>query len=433
MFIVALCLGGLVFVLALCLILQDRKHKSMTNMKNLELNQISKEYAILREQKMQIDLEHGSCVNAIKMYNVRLEEKNIQLEESKKLYGDIQKIVQNANAALIAQNREQALNESKSALEAILGPLKNEITNFKTTSMQGSESINILKGSLETQVKSMLEATQNVGNKADSLAQALLGKHVKWQGNWGEMVLNGILESAGLQEGVHYHKQKSVDNQDGQKSIPDVILNIGGGKSVIIDSKVSLVSYKNWCDSVDDVSKQVFEKDFMKSINSHIKDLSEKKYQNILEIDALDFTIMFVPIEPAYYLMLQKDPNLSVSAWNKKIILAGPYNLMGILNIVSMLWRMQNYSKNAEQIAKKSGEMYDKFVLFLDTVDSVDKSMSKSVEMLKKAKDQLYHGKGNLVRRAEEIRQLGARNTKEISSDISDLDTSNNEEFNLSN
>ena len=248
---------------------------------------------------------------------------------------------------------------------------------------------------------------------ANNLAGALKGD-VKVQGNWGENLLEKILEHTGLKQGIHYNKEQSFNDDENNRKRPDFIVNLPEQKQIIIDSKVSLVAYDAFYSSTRKEEKENHLKSLITSIKTHIDGLSKKDYQQIHEINSPDYVIMFIAIEPAYMIALQEDHDLYQYAWNKNILLVSPSNLTAVLKTVSYIWQQDNQSKNVQEIARIGGTMYDKFKGFLDDMESIKKNLDRSSESYDKAINKLTSGRGNLVGQAERIKSLGAKATKEI-------------------
>ncbi|MGB5528873.1 MAG: DNA recombination protein RmuC, partial [Ignavibacteriaceae bacterium] len=250
----------------------------------------------------------------------------------------------------------------------------------------------------------------------------------KTQGDWGEIQLERILERSGLRKGEEYSIQESFTTEEGRKR-PDVIVNLPEEKKIIIDSKVSLVSYERLVSADDDEQRSIHIKAFIDSVKKHIKELSEKNYQSIFDHDSLDFVLMFIPIEPAFSVAIQYGENLYVDAYDKNIIIVSPSTLLATLRTIANIWKQEYQNKNVIEIAKQSGALYDKFVAFTEDLISVGNRLDQAKGSYVDAMKKLSEGRDNLVNKAEKIRKLGAKTSKSLPQNIlnrSDLDDENN-------
>ena len=263
-----------------------------------------------------------------------------------------------------------------------------------------------------------------MSEEADNLTRALKGNS-KVQGDWGEMLLETILDSSHLTKGIHYETQHNLKDEQGNNLRPDVILKLPEGKRIVIDSKVSLTAYVAYTESAtpEEASRAV--KDHLRSVRAHVDELSGKCYQALLDrtrSESPDFVIMFVPSEPAFLLAMQQDASLWSYAYNKKVIVSSPTNLFALLKIVDDLWKRDMQSRNARKIADEGSKLYDKFMGFAETLLDLGKSISASSEKYEKAIKQLKTGQGNLIRRTERLRELGVKATKSLPNQLSDYD-----------
>jgi DNA recombination protein RmuC len=249
--------------------------------------------------------------------------------------------------------------------------------------------------------------------EAQNLTKALKGDS-KTQGNWGEVILERILEKSGLRKGFEFEVQVTERNEENQLIRPDVVVKLPDNKFLIVDSKVSLTAYEQWVNSTDEAEKTAALKAHILSIRQHIKGLAEKKYQEIHGAQSPDFVLLFIPIQPAFDVALQNEPDLYNSAFEKNIILVSPTTLLATLSTVNSVWKQEYQSRNAVEIAEKSGAMYDKFVAFTEDLEKVGKAIDQSQKVYGEAMNKLVTGKGNLVRRAEHLKELGVKTGKAL-------------------
>ncbi len=304
---------------------------------------------------------------------------------------------------------------SEAKIKNLLTPLGLSITDFKAKVEQSLLEQTKQRSSLEAQVKQLFETTQKVGQEANNLAAALKGD-VKKMGNWGEMILESILENSGLERGVQFLVQSTIeDEESGAKLRPDIIVKLPEGRSVIIDSKVSLRAYDRYCSAENETSQALALKEHRDALIAHIDSLASKNYDNLAS--SLDFTMMFIPIEPAYLLAIRSDSELWAYAYSKRILLISPTNLIACLKLISDLWKREMQSKNAQEIVKRAELMYEKFCLFSSTMEKLGDSISKTQNAYSTAISQLRDGRGNLYSQAETMRSLGLKSTKRIKGD----------------
>jgi DNA recombination protein RmuC len=305
-------------------------------------------------------------------------------------------------------------------LGSILQPLQEKIASFEkkveeTYSREARERF-----SLEKELRNLQTLNSRLSEDALNLTRALKGDN-KAQGNWGEFILSSILDASGLTEGREYETQRTLmasqphATDDGRmiRSQPDVLIYLPDNRQVIVDSKVSLTAYERYCSAETEEERQLSLQQHVLSLKSHIKQLSEKRYQNLPQLNSLDFVLLFVPIEPAFSLALQKEPGLFNSAFEHQIVLVGPTTLLATLRTIQNIWRYENQSRNAQDIANKAGAMYDKFVNFAEDMDELGKKIDTTRRSYDAAMNKLQLGRGNLISRAETLRELGARASKQ--------------------
>jgi DNA recombination protein RmuC len=254
---------------------------------------------------------------------------------------------------------------------------------------------------------------------ATNLTNALKGQ-TKTQGNWGEFILENILEKSGLEKGREYSVQTSMTNETGRRYQPDVLVNLPENKTIVVDSKVSLVAYEKFCSADDEAEKAAALKEHILSIRNHIKELSAKNYQNLYQIQSLDFVLMFLPVEPAFSLAVQYDSGIFNDAFEKNIVIVSPSTLLATLRTIASIWRQENQNKNALEIARQSGALYDKFVGFVDDLINVGNKIDAAKGSYTDAMKKLHEGGGNLVSRTERIKKLGAKTTKSLPKSLLD-------------
>lgn len=300
-------------------------------------------------------------------------------------------------------------------MEAILKPLGENINTFKKKVEDTYDRESRERFTLERSVKELIEQTNKVCTEANNLATALKGQSKK-QGDWGEMILESILEKSGLTKGREYTIQDTMKDEAGKNQRPDVIVHLPENRKIIIDSKVSMVAYDKFCSAENPDMQRIALKEHINSIYSHIDLLAPKRYDQME--GSLDFVMMFIPIEPAYLTAIQADQELWSYAYNKRILLISPTNLIAALRLVTDLWKREQQNRNALEIAKQGEKLYEKFVGFVDTLEEVGKNIDKAHDSYSKAIGQLKDGRGNLVGQALKLKNLGIKSDKTINSNM---------------
>ena len=303
--------------------------------------------------------------------------------------------------------------QNKEALEVTLSPLRRDIGDFRKQVESAYDKENADRNKLVGQLSELQKQTMQVSADAVSLANALRGDN-KAQGNWGEFILEKLLEDSGLSKGREYDTQVALKDESGKRRNPDVIIHLPEGRDIVIDAKVSLVDYERYFHAEDDETKKQCLRQHLSSLRAHIKGLSHKDYENLEGVNSLDFVLIFVPVEAAFMLALDQDPEMMRDAYDRGIILVSPSTLMVTLRTIKNLWRYADQSRNAQIIADKAGGLYDQFVRYIESLDEVGKHISKSQEAWDTAHKRLSTGKGNLVRRTEELKKLGAKAKKSL-------------------
>ncbi len=308
---------------------------------------------------------------------------------------------------------------NKLNMESILKPLGEKLTEFKTKVEETYDKESKQRFSLEERIRELVVLNHQISEDANNLTKALKGNN-KIQGNWGEMILESILEKSGLKKGEEYFSQDMLTDENGQKILnnenkalqPDIVILYPGGRKIVIDSKVSLNGYIRYVEADTDEMRIIAEKEHIISIKKHIDELSSKAYQDYIE--SLDFVMMFIPNEPAYILAMQLDSGLWDYAYRKRILLISPTNLIASLKVVADLWKREAQSRNAQEIAKRGAILYDKFAGFVETLQEIGKNIDRTQKSYDKAFIQLKDGNGNLIRQAEMLKELGIKPQKEL-------------------
>ena len=320
---------------------------------------------------------------------------------------------------ILEEKTKKFTEQNRTKLDEILKPLSEKIREFEKKVEDTYDKESKQRFSLEKEIKNLAELNQQISKEANNLTHALKGQ-AKTQGNWGEIILESILEKSGLVRDREYSVQASYTNSEGKRLQPDVIIAYPGDRSLVVDSKVSLLAYERYATAETKEEQDKALKEHMLSVRSHINDLSGKNYQDLYQLKSLDFVMLFMPIEPAYLIALQAEPDIWQFAYERRALLISPTNLIAALRMISNLWRVENYNKNAVEIARQSADLLDKFVGFLEDLEDVGRKLDSTRQSFDASMNKLSTGKGNLIRRAEKIKELGAKPTKDLPKNLLD-------------
>lgn len=320
-------------------------------------------------------------------------------------------------ATKIFDEREQRFAQtSQQHLGQLLDPLKERIQAFEKRVEESYQQEARERFSLGKELERLQQLNLRLSDEATNLTQALKGQ--KTQGNWGELILERVLEHAGLEKGREYQTQVSLKSADGERYQPDVLIMLPGDKQVVVDAKVSLTAYQQFVGDPNTESAQAALKQHVQSLRSHVKGLSSKDYNRLDGLHSLDFVLLFVPIEAAFSAALQAEPNLFQEAFDRQIVIVSPTTLLATLRVIDSLWKQERQSQNAREIAERAGWLYDKFVLFIQDLDELGSRLQQVDKAYAAARNKLCEGRGNLVSRSEQLKLLGARASKSLPGDL---------------
>ncbi|SDN29879.1 DNA recombination protein RmuC [Pseudomonas jinjuensis] len=316
-------------------------------------------------------------------------------------------------AGKIFEEREQRFAEaSQQRLGQLLDPLKERIQAFEKRVEESYQQEARERFSLGKELERLQQLNLRLGEEATNLTRALKGQ--KTQGNWGELVLERVLEHAGLERGREYETQVSLKSAEGERFQPDVLIRLPGDKQVVVDAKVSLTAYQQFIAADDEAIRQQALRQHVLSLRNHVKGLSGKDYRRLEGLHSLDFVLLFMPVEAAFSVALQAEPNLFQEAFERNIVIVSPTTLLATLRVIDSLWRQERQSQNAREIAERAGALYDKFVLFVQDLDEIGGRLQQLDKAYAAARNKLCDGRGNLVSRTEQLRLLGARASKSL-------------------
>ena len=375
--------------------------------------QIEELKAALSEKErslIELTAQYSSKETELKNLNQRLlEQKQEMLEIGEKFNLEFRNL---ANE-ILEEKSKKFTEQNKTNLDQILKPLGEKIKEFEKKVEETYDKESQQRFSLKEEVKRLAELNQQVSKEASSLTKALKGES-KTQGNWGEVILESILERTGLRKGYEYTVQDSFTTDVNQRFQPDVIVHYPGERSIIIDSKVTLTAYDNYIAAENEEEQLAALKAHLVSVKNHINELASKNYQDIAEIKTLDFVVLFMPVEPAYLLAIQNEPQLWNYAYEKRILLISPTNLIAVLKMIESLWKQEYQSRNVFEIARQGGELYDKFAGLIEDLTDIGNKLDQTRKSYESSMNKLATGKGNLVGRVQKLKELGVKTRKTL-------------------
>lgn len=380
------------------------------NARNSELNKTEKDLTNEREKH---DHAKNRLAKAEEAFKAQEEKIETQKNEIVELHNRLKEEFENIANKVLRQSNEEISKINNEKLGLTLKPLGEQIKSFEEKIEKSGKE----REGLKEQIKLLHDLNKNMAEEAKNLTKALKGDS-KQQGNWGEIVLERILEESGLIKGQEYELEYSTQNQEGERIRPDAIIKLPDNKHVVVDSKVSLVAYEKLIAAEDEGDKKAFIKKHLESVKIHIKQLSDKAYQTSIDLNTPDFVLLFMPIEASFSVAVQADPEVFSFAWDKKIVIVSPTTLLATLRTISSIWKQERQTKNALEIARQSGAMYDKFVGFVEDMKRLDTQMQTTQKTYDQALNKLSEGKGNLISRAKNIVELGAKASKSLPNEL---------------
>ena len=403
--------------------IQKLKTKSSQSELDAENRQLNTSIASLNEKilaenaekrKLQSEKENlGQNYVRLEAINENLQRVNTeQKQEVEKLQEKFTKEFENLANKILEEKSNKFTEQNQKNIKQILSPLQEKIQLFEKK-VEASQKENIsINSALKEQLVNLQNQNLKITQEAENLTKALKGDS-KMQGNWGELVLERVLEKSGLEKDREYSVQQSFTLEDGTRVLPDVIINLPDGKKMIVDSKVSLTDYERYVNADDDMKERHL-KDHINSLRKHVEQLSAKKYEDLYEMESPDFVLLFVPIEPAFAVAINQDNSLYNKAFEQNIVIVTPSTLLATLRTIDTMWNNEKQQKNAIEIARQAGALYDKFEGFVNDLTKVGKKMDEAKTEYRGAMNKLVEGRGNIVTSIEKLKKMGAKAKKSI-------------------
>jgi DNA recombination protein RmuC len=408
MSILILLLAVVASGLVTALILRERLSATKKSLKDALARLTDGELRIANLQS-----EHSSLNAELASARVKLSEQHRAFEEKLEFRNVLQSEFKNLANDIFEDKSKKFTEQNKSNLDALLKPLGTQIAEFKQKVEQTYDQESQQRVSLRDEIEKLRGLSERMDQDALSLTSALKGQS-KTLGNWGEFILEEILEKAGLVKDREYLVRETLIAEDGRRSQPDVIVVLPENRHLVIDSKINLSSYLRHCSSQNDAECELELRKHIAGIRVHLKELDLKSYQDHYKLNTLDFVLMFVPLEPAFIVAVRRDPTLFDDAFAKRIVIVCPSTLLATMRTVRNIWRQEDQKRNVLEIANQSGALYDKFVGFVDDLKDIGVKLTQTQDSFDAAHNKLISGKGNLVSRAEKLRQLGAKANKRL-------------------
>ncbi|SHN30405.1 DNA recombination protein RmuC [Mucilaginibacter sp. OK098] len=383
---------------------------SITSLLKEEKNRLLDELIDERSQLAAANQSLESARAYYKSQQEKIQEQKIEVDQIRK---DFQLEFQNIANKLLDEKSQKFIETNRTNLDILLNPLKENIKAFeekveKVYNMEAAER-NTLKGV----ITQLMDLNKLISSEAQNLTKALKGDNKK-QGNWGEVILEKVLERSGLAKDREYRLQASIVGLDGMRLQPDAIIDLPDDKHLVIDSKVSLVAYERLVNAETEEERRLYSKGHVESIRAHVNNLSSKNYHDLYQINSPDFVLLFVPIESSFSFAVQIDAELFSDAWDKRVVIVSPSTLLATLRTIASIWKQERQNRNVLEIARLSGVMYDKFVGFVGDMEGIGKNIKLSQNAYDSAFNKLVDGNGNLTKTAEKIKSLGAKANKQI-------------------
>ena len=421
--------AGIVLTILVSLLALNRAHRrqwslalrlerlqEQTRTQDLEIDRLRTECHRLSQECRRLDVENGSLHASCTNLQEQIRERQILLNEARR---QIEQDMQMLTERIVTEKGEMLNRQHATALTTLLRPFHDHLLEFKRTVEEARDRDGRDRVSMLKEIEHLKQLNNQISTEAAKLAEALRGSN-KLQGQWGEMILTRVLEASGLRNGKEFAVQVSLRSEDGTVMQPDAVVYLPDNRTVVIDAKVSLKAFAQAHAASDEMYRQQQIKLHLDSIRRQINLLAGKQYQQLTGVGSLDFVLLFIPTESAFQLAVEQEPEILVSAMQRKVILASPSTLLAILRTVHHLWRMDEQNRNGLTIAKQAGNLYDKFVGFVDAFEEIGQRLNQTQQAWHTARSRLSSGQGNLIARTEALKELGVQTSKHLPSSLKD-------------
>ncbi|MCW3462365.1 DNA recombination protein RmuC [Chitinophaga nivalis] len=414
---------------------QQEKYNLLEARQEYLQNMLDDKALLVKEKQQQLERINDEFASMMAEQSRLMEQKkylqeqlNGEKERLQQLQQDFKVQFENIAQQLLQRISGTFMEQNQLKMDDLLKPLAEKIDNFRSSVQQSLVAETSQRAELKNELQRLLQLNQTLSKEANNLTNALKAD-TKKQGNWGEMILERVLEASGLEKGVHYFTQDAQWDEAGQLRRPDLVLHLPENRQVVIDSKVSLKAYEQYCSGTSDEERKQALKLHLQSVKNHVNELSRKAYHTLYN-NTTDFVVLFIPIEPAYALAVMQEEDLYDYAFRRKIILVSVPSLLATLRIIDAMWRLDKQNKNAEEIVRQGSALYDKFVGFSEDMGLIGDHLRRSQQVYDSALNKLTTGNGNLVGRAEKMRRLGLDNKKTLPKDLTANAATDREETN---
>ena len=392
-----------------------------------ECELLNNELRSLREINTSLEADLREVTTRLESTQLHAEDKIRQMINSEQRLSEQ---FENLANRIFEQSNRRVDEQNRQSLGSLLTPLREQLDGFRRQVQDSFGQEARERHTLAHEIRNLQQLNAQMAQEAVNLTRALKGDN-KTQGNWGEVVLTRVLEASGLRHGYEYETQVSIETDARARMQPDVIVRLPQGKDVVIDAKMTLVAYERYFNAEEDYTRETAMQEHLASVRSHIRLLGRKDYQQLPGLRSLDYVLMFIPVEPAFLLALDRQPELINEALKNNIMLVSPTTLLVALRTIANLWRYEHQSRNAQQIADRASRLYDKMRLFVDDMSSIGQGLDKAQDNYRQAMKKLTSGRGNLLAQAEAFRGLGVEVKREINPDLVEQATAQDEEFRL--
>jgi len=384
-----------------------------------DINRLVNENENFAAQRDNFTMEQQHFSAKVAELTANLEHERSKIAENLQAEEQLSNRFKSLASQILEEKSKRFTEQNQTNLNQLLEPLKVKISEFQGKVQEVYVQEGKDRSALAEQVRQLMALNNQLSKDAHNLTSALKGQ-AKVQGNWGELILERVLEASGLRKGQEYDVQESHTRNDGSRAQPDVVVHLPEDRHLIVDAKVSLKAYEEYANAETDHQRDVAMKRHLDSVRGHINDLSVKNYQQLYGFQSLDFVLMFIPVEPAFMLAISHDSDLWQGAWKKNVLLVSPSTLLFVLRTVAHLWRQEQQNNNAQEIASRGADLYDKLVGFVEDFDSLGSKLLQAQKIYDTAYKKFTSGRGNVIRQAEMLKDLGVKPTKHLPQNLVD-------------